>query len=411
MAYFSKYRFLLLSYLAGIFLILISCVNSPEKNVINGDQTLEAALLKTEDKGETIDEVDIPIAINLAHTENEDMRNLVDAEYEIMRETYAGIFIDTNSKYLKKYISGTRFKADHVSCLSAYEKSENVEYLTMNLDVVNNTNEQLSINELNVEVDESKPDSLPIVYICTTETRSNSLLLLNNSWFDWKGCTFSYSLLRRGETFNGRYKKRRYIPYFDDRVVIDLLPEMEKMGYDFNSLVNYVRDMNNRENRKNGVDSEDNPLHCDEEDNYLCFWSGMNSDDWPYLAERISPFGVKCSDGSYKGIALLYGSLKFDNTDFKVDFVAEISLYTAGEFGALSYENDKFDVNLKSLGEDYTLRYPYTTVIEPGGSEMIKLSVKAGKSSSHRFYINIKNENGLKVRSKDIHFHYYYPKN
>ena len=27
----------------------------------------------------------------------------------------------------------------------------------MNLDVVNNTNEQLSINELNVEVDESKP--------------------------------------------------------------------------------------------------------------------------------------------------------------------------------------------------------------------------------------------------------------
>lgn len=132
MAYFSKYRFLLLSYLAGIFLILISCVNSPEKNVINGDQTLEAALLKTEDKGETIDEVDIPIAINLAHTENEDMRNLVDAEYEIMRETDAGIFIDTNSKYLKKYISGTRFKADHVSCLSAYEKSENVEYLTMN---------------------------------------------------------------------------------------------------------------------------------------------------------------------------------------------------------------------------------------------------------------------------------------
>lgn len=96
MAYFPKYRFLLLSYLTGIFLILISCVNSPEKNVINGDQTLEAALLKTEDKGETIDEVDIPIAINLAHTENEDMRNLLDAEYEIMRETDAGIFIDTN---------------------------------------------------------------------------------------------------------------------------------------------------------------------------------------------------------------------------------------------------------------------------------------------------------------------------
>lgn len=71
------------------------------KKCYNGDQTLEAALLKTEDKGETIDEVDIPIAINLAHTENEDMRNLVDAEYEIMRETDTGIFIDTNSKYLK----------------------------------------------------------------------------------------------------------------------------------------------------------------------------------------------------------------------------------------------------------------------------------------------------------------------
>ena len=135
-------------------------------------------------------------------------------------------------------------------------------------------------------------------------------------------------------------------------------------------------------------------------------------DNFGYFQNRFKPFRLKKGNfDEYVGSATLYGSIKFDDSDFKVDFIAEICLSTSGGFGALSYENDKFDVKLKSSGEDYTIRLPYTTVIEPYGTEMIKLSIKSDKSSLHRFHVDIKNDNGLKIRSKDVHFHHYYPKN
>ena len=173
MKYFCPFRLVLLLYLVATSLISTSCGNSPKRSSTSDDNRLEATIVKIVDIGKTIEkDADIPIAINLAHTEDEDMKQLVDAEYEVTYETDNDIYIDINSGYYKQYTSGTRFKADQ---LSFFENSENVEYLTMTLDVVNNTNKRLSINELNVIVEDSKPDTLPIIYICTTEDYSNCL--------------------------------------------------------------------------------------------------------------------------------------------------------------------------------------------------------------------------------------------
>lgn len=404
----SRMAFLLC--LVVISMISVSCGNFSKKNTSSDDNQMEANLIGIDGLDEISEEsIDIPIAINLAHTEDEDMKQLVDAEYEITRETDNAICIDINSAYYKHYTLGARFKVDQ---LAFFENSENVEYLTMNLDVVNNTNERLSINELNVIVEDSKPDTLPIVYICTTQDHSNCLYFVNESWFNWKGFTFSYSIMRKDESFSGEYIKRIHIPYFDNYTIIDLLPNMKEMGYDFDGLVNNIRNWNIRRNRENNTDWDIEPISYDENYKYLGFCITENDDDFGYFQELFSPFELKKDIfDEYVGSATLYGSIKFDDSDFKVDFIAEISLSTSGGFGALSYENDKFDVKLKSSGEDYTLRFPYTTVIEPYGSEMIKLSVKADKSSLHKFHIDIKNDNGLKIRSKDVHFHHYYPKN
>ena len=154
---------------------------------------MEASIVASDGVEEILEEhIDIPIAINLSHTEDEDMKQLVDAEYEVTRETDKDIYIDINSEYYKEYISGNRFMA---SKLEFFENSENVEYLTMDLDLVNNTNERLSIDELNVIVDESTPDTIPVIYICTTEAYSNCIYFVDESWFNWKGFTFSYSIL------------------------------------------------------------------------------------------------------------------------------------------------------------------------------------------------------------------------
>ena len=124
---------------------------------------MEANLIGTDGLDEITEEsIDIPVAINLIHTEDEDMKQLVDAGYEVTHETDKDIYIDINSRYYKQYMSGTRFMADKIA---VFENSENVEYLTMNLDVVNNTEERLSIKELNIKVDESKPDTTPLIYI------------------------------------------------------------------------------------------------------------------------------------------------------------------------------------------------------------------------------------------------------
>lgn len=400
--YFFTSGMALLLCLVVISMVSVSCGNSSKKNTSSDDNQMEANLIGTYSLDEISEEsIDIPVAINLIHTEDEDMKQLVDAEYEVTHETDKDIYIDINSRYYKQYMSGTRFMVDKIA---VFENSENVEYLTMNLDVVNNTNERLSIKELNIKVDESEPDTTPLIYICTTEEVSNSIYFVNQSWFNWKGLTFSYSLLKSGESFDGQYKKKRHIPYFDSYTVIDLLPDMISMGYDYDGLIKSIKTL--YPHSPDDEDTDDVSGKCVE------LYITGDDENFDFFQNKFEPFRLNKSNfDEYVGSATLYGSIKFDDSDFKVDFIAEISLSTSGGLGALSYENDKFDVKLRSSGKDYTLRFPYTTVIEPYGAEMIKLSVKADKSSSHKFHVDIKNDNGLNIRSKDVNYHHYYPKN
>lgn len=330
---------------------------------------------------------DIPIAINLAHTEDEYIKQFHPAEYEIVSENNQEIHIDINSDYYKNYMSGRRFMAPKDAVLSTDE----IEYLTLDLDIVNNTDKKLDINELDIYIEESTPDSDPFVYIRTSDDRSNSISFINGSWFNWQGFTFSYKILRRGEKFDGEYNKRKYISYFDDYTTVDLLPDMEELGYDFEGML------------RRGILMLDN----NEDGSYNVSYNGDGSLD----KGAFKPFEINTIDEfTYEGFATLYGTIEFDNSDKKIDFIAKISLFADG-LGAVSYENDRFNVKLKSSGNNYEIRRPYTTVIEPYGAEMVKLIIAAEKSSKHKFYISLKNGNDLNIRTKDIYFHHFFPKN
>ncbi len=352
--------------------------------------------------------IELPISISLFHSDVVEEYDIT--KYNITSETEDAISIDIHPRYCDTYLSGTRFEARKSM---VFWRSEEVEYLTMNLDIANHTKDSLSINELNLIVNESKPDSVPIVYICTTEYFSNYIQFVNASWFDWKGFTFSYTILKKGETFNGEYQRSQHVPYFDDSVRINLLPDMEEMGYDFEGLVAAIRERNIERKKGDYAEWEVNPIRQDDYRHLLLLLREYDDDDddLQFLQDKFSPFELKLGNyWDYEGTATLYGTLQFDDTDFSVDFIAEISLCTHGDTADVRYENDEYNVALKSHGSNYTLKYPYTTVIEPYGRDTIQLSVIAEKPSTHTFHIDVKNDNGYHIRSKDIHFHHYYPK-
>ena len=388
----------LIAFSVVVFCLLLTMSGCSNRNtqdasadsIIEVDETEEIEDVKT---------IDIPVTVNIVHDSDPDLP--LPAEYLVVNNSNDEITIDTNSDYYNKYMSGDRFNAPLV--IGYF--NEDVEYLTLELDIVNNTSERISVNELNINVEKSAIDSYPYIYISTAENYSNCIQFYNGSWFNWKGFTFSYTILKRGQQFNGKYIKSVHIPYFDNVKTINLLPNLKELGYDFDSLLSRVRALNKQNNF-----SEDDPWIKDDDGSQYLVFGATDADDITNIQRWFYPFEFKRLDEyTYEGRATLYGSIRFDGTDIVKHFKAEVSLSTAAGFGALSYENDKFDVKLRIEGENYVKRFPYTTVIEPQGAEMVKLRIMADKSSNHNFFINIINDNGLVIRSKNIKFHNFRP--
>lgn len=373
---------------------------------------------------------DIPIAVTLNH----------DTDFEVVKETDDTIYLDWNNSYYKDFMSGKQIEADITVEWPDLVKG----YLNVDLDIVNNSDNALDIEELDIIVANSTPDSIPFVYICTELDRSNTIHIINLSWFNWHGMTFNYSILKQGEVFDGTYPMKKHLNYFEHDTILNLLPDMISMGYGFDKLCKYMDSTDGYVQTEEDIYWFNRLLDPSKEFDDLII--DLNKNDYEYLIEKFGdiedlggnryscicldiynknhadslffPFNVRSEVQSldydegdyYYGYARLYGEIAFDDSDYSLNFQAIINLSTHCEFGAGSDENDKFDVELKTQDSDYLLRYPYTTVIEPYGTERISLVIKSEKSSNHLFTISAKNGNGIKVKSKAIDIHYMSPR-
>lgn len=400
----------------------------------------------------------IPIAVNLCH----------DTDFEVVKDTEDTIFIDWANKYYKEYTSENRFQAPEV----AYYEPGIIGYkgyLKMDIDIVNNSKEPLDIEELNINVHDSNIDSLPFVYICTEEEKSNTITFVNASCFDWKGLTFYYSLLKNGEQFNDNYLDTLHLDYFENDTTIDYLPKMITMGYNYNKVssffdvytdytapaildslychipnedetdtteayfrsevLEYEPDLGELDSIQNLYGSS--KFFCDSIEVFRdsIDYYGYDSTDYyrqefdiyiynekksfknlfyPFNTNVFYRYGLETE---YYGYALLMGKIVFDNTNYCIQFMARIYLNTYGGFGGWSDMSDCFDVEFRLSDSDYTLRYPYTTIIEPYGAERVSLIIKAKQSSNHKFNISSINGNDVIIQSKEIDIHYMSPKN
>lgn len=412
--YFSSGLMLLLCFVMISF--FISCGNFSKKKTSSDDNQMEADLIETGGFDEIVEApIDIPISINVSNFSNEWKKKWF-LGFMVKDEDDNAIYIDTTSPFYNDYVSGRRFQ---VPCYPFVgDGIESMEYLMLDIDIVNNTSQRIDVNELDFVVESSKMDSLPYLYIITESSISNTISFYNASWINWGGFYFMYSILKKGEPFDGKYKKKRHIDYFENDTIIDLLPDLLSMGYDFAEVcIN--------------ADKED-----DEEFNLSLFkercnlpyvfskWTNYKKENkyetiiFPYQKDEDSfsplffPFETeRDEERRLRGVAKLYGKIKFDKFNYEVDFTAKIVLSDYGEYGAGSNLDDHFDIELKPQSDNYLLRYPYTTVIESYGAERVSLIVKVKKSSNHIFYLNLKNGNGLNIRSKKVHVHYMSPRN
>lgn len=375
--------------------------------------------------------IDILINTNISCRKAEECCN-DDIFFKIVKETTDSIYIDASSVYYDEYTSGRRFTIpmDGLTYCS---------FLNLQFDIINNSTKDLDIEELAVHVNRSHPDSLPFLFMHTTYGVSNVIIFQNESWFNWSGFNFRYSILKKGEKNNGKYQYERHINYFDHDTTINLLPELIEQGYNFRKVCETVYDSfseidYNRICRPDYDYEKYTNIDEDHLDYYepscyeqICLNSLDTKIDEFCLDTKITdsllslfyPFDVTLDtivsddgsiSGSYSAHAFLVGEIEFDKVKYLVKFSADVILGTTCGLGAVTYENDRFDIELRENDTNYTLRFPYSTVIHPNGNEMVALTIKAPKSSKHSLFVSLKNGNGLSIRSKDISIHYLQPR-
>ena len=328
---------------------------------------------------------DVPISISLEHIDQfaSHIRFNITDEDEY-------VAIEPTSTYYDAYMSSKRLQVENTAFVSDMPTEYN-EYPRVQCFIVNNTNETLSINALNLCVENSTTDPLPYIHLFAEEAYSNTLTLVNEGWYNWGKATLSYTLLKKGEDFDGQYTKQKSIPYFDDIYRVNFLEDLLAMGYDYNGLLQLAGN-----------------LGQNEDNDYVCTY--IDDAQFETYRRAFYPFEVGTINYERMGFARLYGKLTFSESDHEVEFSARISLTSEGGFGAGMDEDDAFDVQLKTSGDNYTLRYPYVTSIAPGGSERVALTLMCSQSTMHKMHIEAVNDNGLSIRSKEIRMHYLNPK-
>lgn len=218
-------------------------------------------------------------------------------------------------------------------------------------------------------------------------------MLSNESWYDYGGVTLEYSILKKGEEFTN-YKKKVHIPYFEEVYHLNLKNDLIEMGYDYNT----IRELAEEIGEPWGANS-DGQIKLYIPDNEVVEY-----------AKLFSPFEVTMIDDVYIGIARIYGRLSFDNSNFTTSFHGNLCLTYPDGFGDYIEDDDIYDVELHTEGNNYTLNMPYVETLQPGETRKIAITMKCKESSNHKMRIRAINNNNIKISSTPIKLHYLNPR-
>lgn len=340
----------------AFLLLLFAAVacGKKEANVKSGSTITTKEVVETDSAAEPTNLVIVPI-------------KLVSSAFKIDKETDSVITIEPCTPYYQTWISPKR-----MTLPSCWDENDTFDNPNLNIYLTNNSDQSIVVKSLDLIVSESKIDDLPYLRIDNDETDC-CLHILNQSWLNWGKIYLDYSILKKGEKFNGKYKARKTIPYFNEVMYVDFTRDLAKMGLD--------------------------TVFLSQNDYYL------DHDEYTLnqLLKIFHPFEV---DEEGYGIFRIYGKISFAKSKFTKEFNGTLYITHPIGNGAADVVSDKFDVKLEYNKRDYTISYPYKTVLNPGDNELVKLKLNCPRSSNHRFYISIKNDNGMVIRTKAVQMHF-----
>ncbi len=387
----STYIKLYMLYLSVFLIIGCNGQTSTGSNVEDEGYLAHSEETIFEDNKEHLD-VDVTVE-HIHHPLYSDFNLDYNFSFKLDKQDNYDLWIEPTSTYYDNYIYGNRIEIDD------YFQDIRNEYPILGCYLVNNTDSPLNIDKLVLDVSESKKDSLPYLYMYTSESQMNSLSFTNENWENWGKAILEYKILKKNETFNGKYNKKIEIPYFEDDYDINFIDDLIKMGYDISAI--------SKEIGKEETSIKESGIWTEIKDNNFEKWKLLFS---PFEIGKYNEMGNGSEEDVYYGFARIFGQLSFAQYPHKIKFKGKIILSTSNEYGAPDDIDDHFDVNLKPVGNNYVLRFPYVTSIAPGGNERINLRLKCPRSAIHHFKIKVGNSNDLDISSKNIHLHYLKPR-
>lgn len=356
-------------------ILLVSCLSKANKDVDASDMPSEASE-NTAVKGSGVE-----VGVGVVGDKVEDeWPEVLTFSADVSGDT---IKVLPNSPYLNDYQRGEEFEfPDDVEVLML---DDEVRVPTIRLYIVNNSEQDISTENLEINVESSVLDDFPYMHISSsTSDYTYMLQLRNDSWVDWGSATLEYRLLKKGERFDGKYDRQKKIPYFKEIYFLSFYDDLKSMGFDVNELIKNTEES-----------SYDEISHAP-----VAFaWSEDVLDP-----KWFSPFDYQK--------ARLYGRMTFEKTKHTIRFRGNIPLMSLDVGGGASeMEDEVYGVLLREQGKNYSIKYPYTTIIKAGGNEIVDLNILCTKSTKHVFRVNVNNDNGLTIQTKPIFIHYLYPRN
>lgn len=304
------------------------------------------------------------------------------------------------SKYLDQKAGANRFPFRRPIFDAPNEcTSEVVLGLDLNCYVVNNTDRDIHVNRIRIDVDNSTADHFPYMKVETVDDVSSTIDILNCNYENWKYFDLDYTILLPGQKFDGKYKSSRRISYFENRKTIDFVEDIKKLVPGYEKI------------RKEVLDTEYSSLGLVDIEAVR-----GNKQVFEHFSGLLKPYSIKLAGSDpewddYICTATVVMSIKFD-TGERINYEGPIYLALgATGRGAGMLEEDQFDVTLKPSGKGYSVWLPFVTTISRGGSTKLTFCISAPRTSTHDFKVIMENNEGVIMESKPCRLNFFNPRN
>jgi len=266
--------------------------------------------------------------------------------------------------------------------------------------VLNNRNTPLFLSEIVFDIEESRPDSTPLLAIKrdTQQRFAGELHLINEGWANLADLNISFHLVPGTNVPPGAvslsYPHTIALPILEERAEVDVTEAFRKEGVD---IVGLILLSNGR---------------WDEND----FVAPTSDGSEERLTElELDARWKKCLGRFDMEVGTLIGEISFKsagNVGLKsvVKFTAPVYLVNKNRMGIPKPPSYKYDSAFDVRGLDYQRRVQISHSLAPGEADRFTVRVAVAESSSHRFRATLRDVTGQLWQSVPIKMDCFVPR-